>query len=250
MKRGYKTNYKKANNAAKRKKYLTMNRRYKSPAMRNLRTGGFLGIETKFYDTSVYATSVSIATDASGGEADPTTVNCISAPAQGDTEQNRDGNRIMIKSAFVTGCVIQPSQANQTSADNPTAVCVYLVLDKQSNGAQLNSEDVFKNQMGQIIGNASPLRNLQYSSRFQVLAKRVLQLEQPPMAYDGTNIEQGGSQKLFTLSWKGQLPVQFQGGATSAGVSGVLDNSLHVIAFANHTVAPTISYNARIRFVG
>lgn len=217
----------------------------------NVRTGGFLGMTTKFYDTAVAGAIIASPTDCSGGEVDPATVLCISAPAQGDGEQNRDGNRALIKSAFITGILEAAPQANQTAGDAASAWMVALVLDTQTNGAQLNSEDVYVNPSAATLLAGQPLRNLQYSSRFRVLKTVKGHFSQPNMAYDGTNIEQGGARTPFTMSWSGSLPVQFKGGATAAGVAGVADNSLHVIAFTTGTdLAPVIRYNARVRFQG
>lgn len=216
----------------------------------NARTGGFLGIETKFYDTALADTALATNTAGAGGELDPT-ADTISAPAQGDGEENRDGNRILLKSAFVNGMINLSAQTNQTAADGAMGWSVYLVHDKQSNGATLNSEDVFVNPTGSALGGATLLRNLQYSTRFRVLAKAHGTIDQPNMSYDGTNIEVGGVQRQFTLGWKGDMPVQFKGGATAAGITGVADNSLHIIGFTTSTgMAPKITYNARVRFQG
>lgn len=217
----------------------------------NIRTGGFLGLETKFYDTSKTDASFAAPTDASGGELDPATVDCISAPAQGDTEQSRDGNRIVIKSAQVTGIVTLPAEANLTAGEIPPVIHLALVQDAQSNGATLSSEDVYTNPSGSATTAASPLRNLQYSSRFRVLAQWQASLPVRQVSYDGTNIETDGVSIPFRLDWSGNMPVQFKGGATAAGVSGVADNSIHVIGFCSTTAqAPRLSYNARIRFQG
>ena len=218
----------------------------------NYRTGGFLGIETKFYDTGLANGTLNTSTDATNGEQDPATVSCLSAPAQGDTEQNRDGNRIIIKSCYVFGTLTKPTESDQTAVEGPHFFFVALVLDTQSNGATLNSEDVFTNPSSNTSCCTQPLRNLQYSSRFRVLRTFTGVLQTQNATYDGTNIESGGGGLNFKLACpKLNIPVQFKGGATAAGVSGVNDNSLHVIAWTSDAGgAPTISYNARIRFQG
>jgi len=66
-----------------------------------------------------------------------------------------------------------------------------------------------------------------------------------------------------SFSWAGQrkyfkwfiplngMKVKFNGGTTES-VANVIDNSIHVIAYASNItgVAPTISYASRLRFVG
>lgn len=218
--------------------------------MLNTRTAGFLGIETKFYDTNYQLTAVANNADCSGGEADPSVTSMISTPAVGDTEQDRDGKRIVIKSVQISGVLRQAPQINQTALDDQPNVFVAVVLDTQSNGAQLNSEDVYANLNNERATLAKPLRNLLYAQRFTVLKSECMQLPVPTSSYDGTNIEIGGTCTNFDWFIPLELPVNFTAG-TTASIANVVDNSIHVIAFSN-TADPVVSlaYNARIRFQG
>lgn len=216
---------------------------------RNTRTAGFLGIEKKFYDTSKVNLDISNAGAATGAEADPNTIKCISAPSQGDGESQRDGRKMMIKSIQVTGTVSRTAQADQTAADASANVYIALVQDTQSNATQLNSEDVFINPSTSVATIANPLINMQYSQRFKVLGAKKFTLPVPTMSFDGTNIEQSGVSKTFKFFKTCNIPVSFQ--STTEGITNVIDNSLHIIAFTDATNAvPTLSYNSRIRFVG
>jgi len=221
----------------------------------NMRIGGFLGIELKYLNYALAGAALVAPADASGGEFDPATALALNAIAQGDGEQQRDGKQVNIKSCYITGVVDIPATVNQTTAKNIPTVFIALVLDKQTNGAQLSSELVFENPSGSLagsptVGAANPLRNMQYTSRFDVLDSVCIELEQPQVAFDGTNLETAGSRTPFKLSWTGDLMTQFTG--TSATVSVIQDNSLHLIAFAGPDIsaAPVISYNSRVRFVG
>lgn len=109
---------------------------------------------------------------------------------------------------------------------------------------------VFENPSGASTTAANPLRNMQYTSRFEVLDSVCVELEQPQVSFDGANLETAGSRSPFKLSWTGDLMTQFTG--TGATISVVQDNSLHLIAYAGPdiTAAPVISYNSRVRFVG
>lgn len=215
----------------------------------NPRTGGFLAMENKFYDTAVNAKAIVAAGSMAGLETDPLTYNCISAPAQGDGESNRDGKKIIINSVDVNGVILISQQINQTIADYGAKIMIALVQDTQTNGAQLNSEDVYTNPGTSAITCASPFRNLQYSTRFKVLAVHQVIIQPPPLAYDGTNMEQAGSFYDFRFNKKVNIPVTFTG--TTEGVANVVDNSLHVISMASDVLLiPTLYYNARIRFKG
>jgi len=133
-------------------------------------------------------------------------------------------------------------------------IYIALVLDTQTNGAQLNSEDVFTNPNGTMISAASPLRNMSYTERFKVLKKKIIRFPQPSITYDGTNIEQSGFRIPFSFFVKlGGLQTKFQAGTTTGYCGTIVDNSLHLIAYSNNTgasIIPLISYNARLRFVG
>lgn len=230
-------------------------RKYGRANMVNARTGGYLGKELKFYDTSYNMSNipqVPATASPTGLEVDPNTVNCISAPAQGDGEENRDGNRIVIKSGFVEGNITLANTVGTTTPPESHFGFVAVVLDKQSNGAQLNSEDVYHNQTAANDGADCLLRNLQYSSRFRVLAVHKFRFSDIDFVRVGaTNFDIASSSKHFRLAFKGPIPVQFKGGATAAGVSGVADNSIHVLAGVNSLQCDVgLTYNARIRFQG
>lgn len=230
--------------------------RARNLGLKNARTGGLLGVETKYLDTAIGSVVLTSPADASGGEVDPTAIGCVgclSAPAQGDTASNREGFKIVAKSMQVEGNIMWVSQANQTAADVAGIVFVALVLDTQTNGAQLNSEDVFTNPSAQPINCVTPLRNMSYTERFKVLKIKKLICPSLPVTYDGTNIEQAGAVRSFKMFVNlNALPIKFTSGSTTANVSGVVDNSLHLIAYTTDagSLNPVISYNARMRFVG
>lgn len=221
-------------------------------AMLNTTTQGFLGIEKKFYDTALAPTALSVATDATSGECDPSATSMISTPAIGDGEQNRDGKRIVIKSVQVKGFIDLPASMGSALIPLPgVQVFVALVLDTQSNGAQMNSEDCFKNLSGDARNNVCLMRNLLANERFRVLKSQVIELTPNSIAqFDATHVTYNGCSKAFDFFVPLDLPVNFNAGSTST-IAAVVDNSLHVIAFAttNNPSAPTISYNARIRFL-
>lgn len=222
----------------------------------NQRSAGFLGIETKFYDTGLAPLNIAAVRDWSSSEFDPAGLGCISAPAQGDGPSDRDGKKCVIKSVQIQGNI---TGSTWEAFANPLAGCavfVALVLDTQTNGAQLSSEQVYTNPADADLTIADPLRNMQYSSRFRVLKTWDLNLDAKTMSesqvgpvsqFSGT-----GRHAEFSCYLDGlNIPVNFTG--TTSVVANVVDNSLHLIANAanaNLGWAPAISYNARIRFQG
>lgn len=216
--------------------------RKRALAIANSRTAGFLGLEKKFYDTNLASGAIPAPTDCTGGEFDPSATSMISTPAQGDNEQQRDGKKIVIKGVQIKGVINRvktlagPIEANH--------VFVALVLDTQTNGAQMNSEDCFKNTNATALTAVTPVRNLLFSNRFKVL--KTWEFDMQYRAWDADIA--GAETRVFEYFQDMNLPVNFNAG-TTASVANVIDNSLHIIAFSTVT-GNTISYNARIRFMG
>jgi len=214
----------------------------------NARTGGLLGMELKFLDEALDATAIVAPATAAGAELDPT-AGCIGCPAQGDGASNRDGRAYVVKSIDIRGVVLRAVQTNQTAGDICPTIYLALVQDMQSNGAQLNSEDVFTNPNASSNTAAAPLRNMNFITRFKVLDSCTMDLSQLPITYDGTNIEQAGQTNAFELKWRGAVKVNCSG--TTQNINQVQDNSFHLIGFASSVnMVPQICYNVRTRFVG
>ncbi len=219
------------------------------PAMRgrrrvlNARTGGFLGIEKKFIDYTYGPTA--IVTTNTSAEADPgSSVDCISAVAQGDGESNRDGRKMVIKNIHLRGNVEFAAIDDAGSIAGPAIVRVAVIWDTQTNAGQENSEDVFL----AATNVEHAYRNLQFSKRFRVLMDRSFTLNLTAAAA-GTaiTVDSGGVARTFTMDKTVNIPVEHK--ATTAVVGSVVDNSIHVIAFASRS-GVNLSYQSRVRFVG
>lgn len=218
---------------------------------RNARVAGFLGIEKKFYDTFLSAATLTAVADATGGEHNPSATICLNSVTQGDGESQRDGRKLVMKYISLSGYVESTFLTNQTVLPTNHLVYIALVLDKQTNGALLNSENVFINPSGAAGLTTNVFRNLQYIQRFQVLKSLKIELRPGEVSYDGTDMEVGGHLQHFVMNVPlNDIPVNFTG--TTETIANIADNSLHVIAWAadfGATVAK-MSYNARLRFVG
>lgn len=219
---------------------------------RNLRTAGYLGIENKFFDTSLVNTALSAPSDCTGGEVDPATALCLTVPAVGDGEQNRDGKQICGKYLVIKGKVATTVSEVQTDPTIATEVYLACVLDTQTNGAQLNSEDVFKNTAANASIACHPLKNLLFGKRFKILKDGTFNLSNPSIAFIGANAFAVCANVRY-FNWYiplRNLKFNFNGGTTSA-IANVIDNSVHLIAYTSSTQqAPFISYQARFRFIG
>ena len=222
-------------------------------ALLNARTGGFMGIEKKFLDCSLSDSAVSAPSDATAGEHGPTTgcTGCITAPAQGDSEQNRDGRKISVDSIYLTGLCAYALQQDQSDVLPAPTVFIALVMDTQTNAATIVSENVFTNPSTSADTNGYPLRNLSNSTRFRVLDSVTITPVMMTAMQDGTN---SSAQVVIPIPFKLSSNIKFQvsfNTGTTANVSTVVDNSIHVISYAIGTsFAPKISYLSRMRFYG
>lgn len=222
------------------------------PSSKKVRRIAQLDTELKFLDNSLANQALVAATNWAGAELDPATTLCLTAPAQGDTASSRDGKQIIGKSIHVTGQVYMLPAELQGSPQPAIHVTLSLVLDKQTNNAQLNAEDVYSNTSADASLNTYSQRNLNFAKRFKVLKSETF-------IFDNTAVSHFA---VDSFSWPGRsvnfdwfiplndLRINFN--STTTGVIGnVLDNSIHLIGNANATTgAPTVSYNARFRFIG
>lgn len=211
-----------------------------------------MGIEVKFYDQKLIGSVINAPSDATAGEQDPSATVLMNTVVQGDGESQRDGRKITMRSIYVEGAVTLPVQSGVSVADAPSSVFLALVMDKQTNGATIASEDVFVNPGANAATGAFPFRNLENSKRFRILATRKFTFDQPNMANDTGatgGLVVGGRIKKFKMFKKLNMQVNYKG--TTETVANITDVSLHMIGYCSSTdLAPNLSYHSRLRFVG
>ena len=187
-----------------------------------------------------------------GGEVNASSSISAVTIAQGDGESNREGRRCDVLSVNYKGCVSFTAQANQTTADISPTVYIAMVLDKQTNGAEIVSEDVFQNPSGGTRLCTQPLTDLANQKRYTVLKSWRLDTDTFASAYGGgSSYDVAGRHYSFNLYHKFKKPLRVTYGGTAENINIVADNSVQLIAFASATsAAPVISYNSRTRFMG
>jgi len=205
-------------------------------------------VEVKFADFRV--NDDAFTTVWAGGEMEDGTALSVSAVAQGDGESQRDGRVYHIHSVFIHGTIDIASFESQVNPIGDIIARLALVWDKQTNGAQLNAEDVMLT-IG-ALDDIDSFRNLQFTKRFQVLADRKfhLKLSQAQMNEGAINLFANGPVNIpFKMSHVFSKPIKVTCKGTTAVIASIVDNSLHIIGTANSTNA-TLSYASRIRFTG
>lgn len=224
----------------------------------NQRTGGYSGMEVKYFDTAKALANAACSANLSDGIFDPTTIDCLNCPETGSGPQNREGRMIKMRSVHIEGvCQFVPQFDNTVVATVPD-VFIALVLDTQTNKAQMSSGDCFTNPSNNLDLVTAPFRDLEYTKRFKVL--KIRRIRAPDLSLDITGAsghEYSGKLIHFEMHKKlFDLPVQFVGNASPNTVGNIQDNSLHVIVFCDCATSSAdttkievkVGYNARVRF--
>lgn len=218
----------------RRQKFTSMKR--SNP---RLRTGGQMSLwqssrkdELKYKDQTT-----NVLLDTSGISVINPNLNIVRGTA--DTE--RIGSRITLKSLQLNGWIRLTANAALTAINGSTMATIYIVLDKQANGATALFNDVFDSY------NGLTLLDMSNRDRFSLLKKMVVPLY--ATAVDDTANVIAGPSKYFTCYQKMNVPIQYTSANTDGAVSGIQDNN--IVVFANIAAADgtyTMFLQSRIRF--
>lgn len=215
--------------------------------------------EMKYFDverTSVALTAITTtwastnldpSTTINLGDAAVATPLCLIAPIVSASLNGRIGRKIRIFKVKLRGMVSCAAQSTAATADSATHCRVLLVLDKQTNVAQMVGTDLLMGG-GAASSTIHSYMNVNNFGRFQILKDKQLIFGNASMTGAATVIEQSGLMQKLKMGWKFNdgLKVNFNG--TNGGtVADIIDNSLHVIgACTSAGLAPSISYYCRV----
>lgn len=205
--------------------------------------------ERKYFDSDTLSVALAqLTTNFAGGELDPA-ANSIFTPVTGDDFNNRTGRKVQVVNLKGNVRVDVPAQADQTAVDSACLIRLLLVMDRQTNAAQLNSEDVITSGAG--AGATLMFQNPAFFGRFRVLKDKRITLHPVVAAYDGANVEQGGVTRHFKFNIKFKKPVVVHFNGTNGGtIADIIDNSFHLIGgTSNSTMAPTVVAKWRTTFL-
>lgn len=224
-------------------KILKFKRSFRKSAARRVA----VGVETKYFDLD--RSSAAISSSWAGGEIDPIADLCLFAPEQGSTVSERDGNKVVVRGIQIHGYVQRARTSDQADVHNNNLIQIALVMDKQTNGVQLNAEDVYSTISPEVPGT----RVIENMNRFRVLKTWTVQLSDCNIMTDGVGTASiSGECISFSCHLRCNYPVNFVSSPAPAGdVTDCKDVSFHLIACAEQNIAAdTISYTSRIKFVG
>lgn len=197
-------------------------------------------MEEHYIDT--FKTSTALSDSWVGGELDPTALT-LCAPIKGTGSSNRDGDHIIITKIQIRGILKLETKSEQDDVSKSEAYRVMLIWDKQTNGAQLNAEDVMVATEPEVFS----YRNQSYLSRFKILTSWDGCLKWGTAFTDGANKGSvGGGAKKFMSNIECMIPVDFK--ANNGDVTDIVDNSLHIIGCAENSNTIYIQYACRVLF--
>lgn len=150
----------------------------------------------------------------------------------------------------VRGHINVAAQSGINTADAASYVRLLLVMDTQTNSAQMNAEDLLNGGTA-ADSTINSFQNPNFFGRFKVLKDTTIVMQDPSLAGEvaAPNVIQSGL--LRTFKWNvnlGGTIARFN--ATNGGtVADIVDNSLHIIAATNNTgLSPSLSYYSRVAY--
>lgn len=200
------------------------------------RTGGFygryqgMGREQKFFDTAL-----AFAFDATAESAASNSLGQVDLIPQGTTESQRIGRKCVVRSIQVKG---QLAYTPAAAANGFDATEMYLILDKQTNGAQAAFTDVF--DTANITTNFVDLAN---SARFRILKKWTHNFN----ATAGVTTAYNGVSKFINYYKKCNIPLEFS--STTGAITELKSNHIF-LAYGSFSQDDTVSFAGacRLRF--
>jgi len=197
--------------------------------------------EVKFFDTAVSFNADSTAEVPATGQ--------WALIPQGDTQSTRDGRLARIKSIQFRG-QIEGTNGAGSVARVRGAIYIWVILDRQANGAAAAVTDVFTGTAAQNM-----LLNLNNSKRFKILHKEVV-APQTWGFYDSTVVTEG----TFAVPLEFYIPnvnILMDWDSTTGAITEIKSNNIFIIAGVSQVANGTtlddeylVSGNARLRFVG
>jgi len=201
--------------------------------------------------TWVAGTLVDPTTTVNLGSAAVATPLCLFAPTVGSGLNQRIGRSVKMMKVKVSGHITIAAQTGLAAPPASSKIRVVLVMDKQTNAAQMTSAQLF-NDSADASSTISSFQNPNNFGRFQVLKEKVINAFNPGV----TGVVAGSLVVApanvfpfkFSYNFNGNTHVNFN--ATSGGtVADIITNSLHMIAGASNIANVSgITYYSRVSY--
>lgn len=224
--------------------WKTLSRKTRAVAL--ARTGGFTGgrFELKYHDEALDGHLVTNDMTNAAVRAENPVTNQLCGIVQGSASNQRIGRCVYLKSVYIQGHIRQPSAA---ALENSGYVTIWVVQDKQCNGATITANQFLEDISGTNL-DADAMQNLQYSDRFRLIAKKTVRLQPRQATGNGTNSDTASLDVPFKIFKKINIKKEHSG--TTSNIGDCTTSALHVLALRSESLHATteISYVARVRF--
>lgn len=194
------------------------------------RSGYYGGIERKFLDTAFSDGTLASAM---------TFYNPMVIP-QGDTESQRIGRKVVIRSLHLRGTLTLLNATDVTNTSNQFRMRI--VIDTQTNGAQFGATDLLETD---AINSFSNLAN---RSRFRVLYDKTKEFNSFGASATGAAYSFGEVIKPISVNLKLNLPVEFDNSATTGAITTVRSNYICITMQSSTGEIISMAMTSRIRY--
>lgn len=207
--------------------------------------------ERKYFDSQVANRTINaVTTTFTGGMCNPTTLNTCFAPVAGTGINDRIGRSVRVVKFSIRGQITFPviEDGTNTVALIPIIARVICVVDRQSNGAAMQSQELIGS--GTNDPAIDMFQNTAAFGRFTVLKDRRYVLQDPNIGGSNSTYDRNGRTVLFeyTVKFRKGLRVQFNSGVAGS-VNDIANNSINVIAVVNNAAAaPVMDYKCRTTY--
>lgn len=213
-------------------------------------TGAINNSENKYFNSFLSNDTIVEGTSLAGLELDPSTLNTLFAPTEGNDISDRQGRKVWVKGIRLRG-MIQLRDSTNTRVDQ-TSVRLILYMDKQTNAAQVQSETYLESAGSASENIFCAFQNLDSLGRFKTIKDKIYRIPVGTVWYNGTATGTQGTQVPFKWNITFKRPIQVNFNNTNGGtVADIVDNSFHIVGMAESESTATtllLSYNCRVRF--
>lgn len=201
----------------------------------------------KYFDSTKASTLVNSTRLWTNSVYDPATINTLFCPTEGPDINQRVGREVHVHGISIRASIETDVQANQTLQDSPAAIRVMLVQDTQTNAAQMLAADLMTAGASTNKDAIHAFENVNNLDRFKIYHDKIHILQNPNVAFDGTNMEQGAIIKYFEYHVEFKKPVIVRFNATNAGdITDIVDNSFHIVCNSSSLqLLPRLNYTCR-----
>lgn len=225
----------------------------RSFARGNIRSGGVLKRELKWFDTMSSQTTINTNSNLIIISSTP-----LNGLAQGTAIDQRIGNRAIIKKIQVNILVNSPAVLNVSDVavirNWRPVIRLAVVLDTQANGSAPTGGDIYLTPTSSTDTSGSlTLRNLDHVARFKILAVKTLNWTPSETAGSATTLSLSSHSRLVSFTIPLTLLTHYDG--TGLNYADMTTNAISLMAQVNSENVATklpvrFDYNVRTRFIG